>query len=134
MVNDIEAIMSPKSIAVVGATNRPGSVGLAIFSNILNGGYQGVLYPVHPTAKSIHGVRAYPRLKDVPDDIDLAGVEIQLPQEFAVATADIDQRAVLQAAQMVLDKPACVTGHRAEGFHVLPELRPFAVIEPGSLL
>jgi len=86
MVNDIEAIMSPKSIAVVGATNRPGSVGLAIFSNILNGGYQGVLYPVHPTAKSIHGVRAYPRLKDVPDDIDLAVIIV--PAEAVLSVVE----------------------------------------------
>ncbi|MCP4610613.1 MAG: hypothetical protein GY845_18035, partial [Planctomycetes bacterium] len=44
----IESMMSPKTIAVVGATNRLGSVGRAVFSNILRGGYKGVLYPVNP--------------------------------------------------------------------------------------
>ena len=64
--------MSPQSIAVVGATNRPNSVGLAVFSNILKGGYQGVLYPVNPRAKSVQSVKAYPSLTDIPDEVDLA--------------------------------------------------------------
>jgi len=57
---------------VVGATNRPGSVGLAVFRNILNAGFQGVLYPVNLKAKSVQSVKAYPRLADIPDEIDLA--------------------------------------------------------------
>ena len=72
MRKDIDCIISPKSIAVVGATNRPGSVGLATFKNLLRAGYQGVLYPVNPKSKSIQGVKAYPSLTDVPDDVDLA--------------------------------------------------------------
>lgn len=71
-MRDIEAIMSPRSIAVVGATNRQGSVGRAVFSNILSGGYQGVLYPVNPKARSVLSVRAYPSLMDIPDNVDLA--------------------------------------------------------------
>ncbi len=74
LLKDIEPILNPKSVAVVGATNRAGSVGLAVFSNMLDAGYQGVLYPVHPTARAVHGVRAYPRLTDIPDEVDLAVV------------------------------------------------------------
>ena len=69
---DIESIMTPNSIAVVGATNRPGSVGLAVFRNILSGGFQGVLYPVNPKAKSVQSVKAYPSLTDIPDEVDMA--------------------------------------------------------------
>lgn len=72
MIKDIEFIMSPRSIAVVGATNRPGSVGLAVFRNILRAGFQGVLYPVNPKAKSVQSVKAYPKLADIPDEVDLA--------------------------------------------------------------
>ena len=72
MPKDIGAIMSPRSIAVVGATNRPGSVGLAVFRNILEGGFQGVLYPVNPNATAVQSIRAYPRLADIPDEVDLA--------------------------------------------------------------
>jgi len=72
MTADINAIMNPRSVAVVGATNRPGSVGLAVFRNILNAGFEGVLYPVNPKWKSVQSVKAYPRLKDIPDEVDLA--------------------------------------------------------------
>jgi acetyl coenzyme A synthetase (ADP forming)-like protein len=72
MAKNIESIMSPRSIAVVGATNRPGSVGLAVFRNILDAGFEGVLYPVNLKAKSIQSVKAYPKLMDIPDEVDLA--------------------------------------------------------------
>ncbi len=72
MPKNIQSIMAPTSVAVVGATNRRGSVGLAVFRNILDSGYQGVLYPVNPKAKSIQGVKAYPSLTDIPDPIDMA--------------------------------------------------------------
>jgi acetyl coenzyme A synthetase (ADP forming)-like protein len=74
MNKDIKSIMSPKSIAVVGATNRPGSVGLAVFRNILTAGFQGVLYPVNPKARYVQSVKAYPKLGDIPDEVDLAVV------------------------------------------------------------
>jgi len=74
MAKDIEFIMNPRSIAVVGATNRPGSVGLAVFRNILTAGFKGVLYPVNLKAKSVQSVKAYANLMDIPDEVDLAVV------------------------------------------------------------
>jgi acetyl coenzyme A synthetase (ADP forming)-like protein len=71
-MNDMEYILSPKSIALVGASNRPGSLGLAVFRNLIEGGYQGILYPVNPKAKSVLGVRAYPTVTDIPDEVDMA--------------------------------------------------------------
>lgn len=68
----IEAIFSPRSVAVVGASTTPGKVGHDIFANILRGGYQGILYPVNPTAKSVLSVRAYAAITEIPDSIDLA--------------------------------------------------------------
>ncbi len=72
MLKDIEAIINPKSIAVVGATNREGSVGFAVFRNILRAGFQGILYPVNPRAKSVQSIKAYPTLTDIPDEVDMA--------------------------------------------------------------
>ena len=71
-MNNIESIINPKSIAVVGATNRPGSVGLASFKNLLQAGYKGILYPVNPKAKSVQGVKAYPGILDIPDEVEMA--------------------------------------------------------------
>ena len=64
--------LSPSSIAVIGASEKPG-VGKAIFSNILNG-YKGKIYPITPTSSSVSGIKAYKSVLDVDDNIDLAVV------------------------------------------------------------
>lgn len=71
--------MEPRSIAVVGATNREGSVGLAVFNNILRAGYKGVLYPVNLKARSVCSVKAYPQLADIDGEIDMAVVIVPAP-------------------------------------------------------
>ena len=72
----LDAIFRPKSIAVIGASNRQGNVGNAIFRNILYGGYCGTLYPVNPKAPSICGVHSYKNIAEIPDEIDLACVMV----------------------------------------------------------
>ena len=72
MIKNIEPVMNPRSIAVVGATNRAGSVGLAVFRNILDAGFHGLLYPVNPKVKSVQNVKAYPKLSNIPDEVDVA--------------------------------------------------------------
>ena len=64
--------LSPRSIAVIGASEKPG-VGKAIFSNIVNG-YKGKIYPITPSNDFISGLKAYKSVLDVPDQIDLAVV------------------------------------------------------------
>ncbi|MDD5205344.1 MAG: acetate--CoA ligase family protein, partial [Desulfobacterales bacterium] len=71
-MNDIEYILSPKSIAVVGASNRSGSLGLSVFRNLIDASYQGILYPVNPKSRSIQGVKAYKTLSDIPDEVEMA--------------------------------------------------------------
>jgi acetate---CoA ligase (ADP-forming) len=72
----LEALFTPSSVAVVGASSRIGSVGRAVFQNILDGNYTGTIYPVNTKSKSVCGVRAYPALADIPDQIDMAVVII----------------------------------------------------------
>jgi acetyl coenzyme A synthetase (ADP forming)-like protein len=69
---DLNCLFKPKSIAVIGATNREGSVGRALFANVLMNGYTGVVYPVNMRAKSVLGVKAYDSVLDIPDELDLA--------------------------------------------------------------
>ncbi|MFH1982029.1 MAG: acetate--CoA ligase family protein [Pseudomonadota bacterium] len=71
-MDKLDAIFSPQSLAVVGASTQPGKVGHDIFVNILKGGYTGTLYPVNPTARSVASVRAYPTILDIPDDVEMA--------------------------------------------------------------
>jgi len=71
-IEALNAILSPKSVAVIGASTTPGKVGHDIFANILKGGFTGVLYPVNPGARAVLSVRAYPNIQEVPDPVDLA--------------------------------------------------------------
>jgi acetyl coenzyme A synthetase (ADP forming)-like protein len=63
---------SPRTVAVVGASTRRGSIGGELFRNILEGDYAGIAYPVNPKADSVAGVRAYPSITDISGDVDLA--------------------------------------------------------------
>ncbi len=68
----LDAIFRPKSIAVLGVTNTPGTVPHDIFVNLLDSRFNGVVYPVAPRKKHIAGVRAYDYVVDIPDPVDLA--------------------------------------------------------------
>jgi len=68
----LEAIFRPKSIAVLGVTNTPGTVPHDIFVNLLDSRFNGVVYPVAPRKRHIAGVRAYDYVLDIPDPVDLA--------------------------------------------------------------
>ncbi|HVO66959.1 MAG TPA: acetate--CoA ligase family protein [Syntrophales bacterium] len=83
----LDAIFSPESVAIIGASNTPGKVGHDIFANILSGRYQGTLYPVNPKAKSILSVKAYPTITDIPDRVDL-GIIILPPQASLAAVEE----------------------------------------------
>ena len=85
-MNGLNAIFSPESVAIIGASNTPGKVGHDIFANILSGHYQGTLYPVNPKAKSILSVKSYHSVTEIPDNIDL-GIII-LPPAAALAAIE----------------------------------------------
>ncbi|HYP19159.1 MAG TPA: CoA-binding protein, partial [Chloroflexia bacterium] len=68
----LDAIFSPKSIAVIGATEKAGSVGRTILWNLISSPFGGTVFPVNPTRASILGIKAYPSLTAVPDPVDLA--------------------------------------------------------------
>ncbi|MHC4912992.1 MAG: acetate--CoA ligase alpha subunit [Planctomycetota bacterium] len=68
----LHRLFNPKTIAVVGATNRKGSVGYSVIRNLIGSDYEGVVYPINPRRESILGVKVYPSVKETPDDIDLA--------------------------------------------------------------
>jgi acetate---CoA ligase (ADP-forming) len=70
----MKSIFAPRSVAVIGASAKPQSLGRAVFANLLFAGYSGCVYPVNSKTKSVLGVRAYPTVLDVPDDVDLAVV------------------------------------------------------------
>ncbi|MCU1658461.1 MAG: family N-acetyltransferase [Pseudonocardiales bacterium] len=72
----IQRLLFPTSVAVVGASNDQGKIGNAVFGNLLRMGFDGPLFPVNPDARHVGGVRAYPSVLDVPDDVDLVVIAV----------------------------------------------------------
>jgi acetate---CoA ligase (ADP-forming) len=85
-MNSLDAIFSPESVAIIGASNTPGKVGHDIFANILHGGFQGTLYPVNPKAKSILSVKTFPTIAGIADKVDLS--IIILPPKLCVKAVE----------------------------------------------
>ena len=67
----LDKFFYPKSIAVVGATEKPEKIGYAVVRNLLNGGFGGSIYPVNPKYGAVQGKKCYARLKDLPEAPDL---------------------------------------------------------------
>src|SRR6478672_10893523 len=72
----IARLLSPRSIAVIGASNEPTKLGHAVLVNLLRSNFAGPVFPVNPDTVSIQGVRAYPTVTDIPDPVDLAVVTV----------------------------------------------------------
>lgn len=68
----LDALFAPSSIAVIGASERAGSVGRSVISNLLEGPYKAATFPVNPNSSTILGAKAYPTLKALPGPVDLA--------------------------------------------------------------
>ncbi len=75
-VASLRAFLQPKSVAVVGATQRETAIGNKVFRNLLRQELKGVVYPVNPGAEYVASVRAYPTVLEVPGPIDLAVVVV----------------------------------------------------------
>ena len=81
-----DPFFNPSSVAVVGASRKPGKVGHEVVRNILNSGYKGDVYPINPEATEILGLRCVPSLLDVPDPIDL--VIVAVPASIVLKIAE----------------------------------------------
>jgi acetyl coenzyme A synthetase (ADP forming)-like protein len=79
------AVFAPRTVAVIGASRDPASVGGALFRNLLRWGFTGTVYPVNPAAHSIAGVRAYPDVADLPEAPDLAFIAVPAKHVFEIA-------------------------------------------------
>jgi acetyltransferase len=73
-VRNLDKLFAPRRIAVIGPGAAPASVGHVVLRNLLDGGFEGVVYPVNPRRESVHGVQAYARVGETPAAPDLAVV------------------------------------------------------------
>ena len=70
----LDPLFRPRSVAVIGASNRPLTIGHRIVQNSLDMGFTGTIYPVNPKDPEICNVPAYPSILDVPGEVDLVHV------------------------------------------------------------
>jgi acetyl coenzyme A synthetase (ADP forming)-like protein len=72
IVRQMNRIMKPKSVAVIGASSESGKIGNSVMKNLINGGYKGEIFPIHPKADEILGKKVYRSVKDIPGEVDIA--------------------------------------------------------------
>src|SRR5690554_4340106 len=75
----LRAFFAPRNVAVIGATDKLGSVGRTLFWNLINSPFGGTVFPVNPKRKHVLGVKAYPDVASVPDAVDLAVIVTPAP-------------------------------------------------------
>ncbi len=71
-IASLKSFLEPRSIAVIGASRREGSIGNTLFRNLLLHGFNGIAYPVNPNAEMVASVKAYPSVLDIMGEVDLA--------------------------------------------------------------
>ncbi len=71
---NLDRMLNPKAVAVIGASERPESVGAAVMRNLVDGGFPGAVYPINPRRSTVRGLPAYPSLREAPGPIDMAVV------------------------------------------------------------
>ena len=70
--NPLDPFFTPRNVAIIGATENPGSVGRTTLWNLISSPFGGAVFPVNPKRPSVLGIKAYPTVKDIPAEVDLA--------------------------------------------------------------
>jgi acetyl coenzyme A synthetase (ADP forming)-like protein len=82
----LDPIFKPRSIAVVGASRSPNTIGHQTLANLVNYGFTGAVFPINPKADSIHSIKAYPSVAALPDMVDLAVITV--PKQLVLGVAE----------------------------------------------
>ncbi len=75
----LDALFAPQSVAVIGATEKAGSVGRNILRNLITSPFGGTVFPIHPSRPSVQGIKAYPSISAVPEAVELAVIATPAP-------------------------------------------------------
>ncbi len=80
----LRPFFEPRTIAVIGASRTRNKIGSEVLHNLIATSFTGAVIPIHPAAATIQGLRAYPRVSDVPQDVDLAVIAVPAAQVAGV--------------------------------------------------
>ncbi len=95
----MQRIMNPRAVAVIGASAEDGKIGNSVMKNLINGGYRGAIFPIHPKADEILGRKGYPSVLNVGEEIDVAVFAI--PAKFCAAAMEEVGRKKIPGAVMI---------------------------------
>lgn len=96
ILDKMNRIMKPEGVAVIGASPENGKIGNSVMKNLINGGYKGQIYPVHPKLDEVLGYKAYRSVKDIPGNVDIAVFAI--PAKFvAQALTEVGEKGIAGA-------------------------------------
>jgi acetyl coenzyme A synthetase (ADP forming)-like protein len=79
VIESLQPFLSPRSIAIIGASNKPGTIGQLMVRYLIDSRYTGTFYPVNPNAGSVMAIKAYPSILDIPDTVDMAIIAVPAP-------------------------------------------------------
>jgi len=124
IVRQMNKVMKPDAVAVIGASDETGKIGNSVMKNLINGGYKGKIYPINPTADKIMGLPAFRSVKDVPGDIDIAVFAI--PAKFvAGALVEVGEKKI--AGAILIPSGYAETGNMAGQLELVEIARKYGV-------
>jgi acetyl coenzyme A synthetase (ADP forming)-like protein len=100
-LRSLRYLLSPRSVAIIGASRKPGTIGQILFHCIMQNGFSGVVYPINPNADSIMSVKAYPSILDVPGQVELAVIAV--PASLVAKVVDECGQKAVRALVVISD-------------------------------
>ncbi|OLP15680.1 acetyl CoA synthetase subunit alpha [Leptolyngbya sp. 'hensonii'] len=86
----LNTIFAPQTVALIGATDKPGSVGRTLLWNLVSNSFGGTVYPINPKHRNVMGIQAHPNLAEVPEQVDLAVIATPAPTIPAIIQECVD--------------------------------------------
>jgi acetate---CoA ligase (ADP-forming) len=89
----LDSLFRPKAVAVIGASRRRGTIGYEVLHNIVNGGFEGKVFPVNPRAEVLHSIKCHKSVLAIPDRVDMALIVV--PRDYVLpAVRECGQKGV----------------------------------------
>jgi acetyl coenzyme A synthetase (ADP forming)-like protein len=124
IVVQMNKVMKPDAVAVIGASDETGKIGNSVMKNLINGGYKGQIYPINPSADTIMGLKAFKSVKDVPGNIDIAVFAI--PAKFVPgALEEVGEKKI--AGAILIPSGFAETGNMAGQVELVEIARQYGV-------
>jgi acyl-CoA synthetase (NDP forming)/GNAT superfamily N-acetyltransferase len=133
-IRNLDCLFKPRSVAVVGASDNPQRIGTRVLANLVDGGFQGDIWPLNPKHDQLHGLRCYHKVAALPDAPSLA-IICTPPATVPGLIAELGARGTRAAIVMTAGLGALKTGSRTIRQAMLDAAKPhlLRILGPGSV-